>query len=116
MARNPDGSYSTEHCAPILTVERLRKRFGMLEALAGIDLTVVQGEVAVIIGPSGSGKSTLLRCMNLLELPDEGSLSIGGEVIWKREAGAPSARLKDIDRASLRARRRTAMVFQKFNL
>jgi len=116
MARNPDGSYSAEHCAPILTVERLRKRFGAIEALAGIDLTILRGEVVVVIGPSGSGKSTLLRCMNLLEVPDEGSLSIAGEVIWKREAGAPAVRYKQVDRAALRARRRTAMVFQRFNL
>jgi ABC-type polar amino acid transport system ATPase subunit len=116
MARNPDGSYVAERCAPILTVERLRKRFGALDALAGIDLTILQGEVVVIIGPSGSGKSTLLRCMNLLEVPDEGSLSIGGEVIWKRQAGGPAASFKEIDRAALRSRRRTAMVFQKFNL
>jgi len=104
MARNPDGSYSTEHCAPILTVERLRKRFGVLEALAGIDLTILQGEVVVVIGPSGSGKSTLLRCMNALETIQGGEIVICGHDV----SGGKS------NRAALRSD--VGMVFQSYNL
>lgn len=80
------------------------KRFGDVVALEGIDLAVEEGEVVVLIGPSGSGKSTLLRCVNALEIPDEGEVFLDGKRI------DPEAR--DIDR--LRAE--VGMVFQHFNL
>ena len=58
----------------LLKVENLHKRFGDLHVLKGVSETVSQGEVVSIIGPSGGGKSTFLRCLNLLEIPDEGKI------------------------------------------
>src|SRR5262249_50059529 len=63
----------------VLTVRGLLKRFGRLDVLNGIDLTVRQGEVAFIIGPSGGGKTTLLRCINFLEIPDGGTIEFDGK-------------------------------------
>ena len=62
---------------PILAVSGLVKRFGTLEVLKGIDLTAQRGEVVSIINPSGTGKSTLLRCINFLEKPTCGRITIG---------------------------------------
>src|SRR3954464_12623743 len=90
--------------SPILEVRGLRKRFGALEVLKGIDLTVSAQELVFVIGPSGSGKSTLLRCCNRLEEPDEGSTVI--------EGGELAARHCDLNAM----RRRIGMVFQAFNL
>lgn len=69
---NPDPN------APAIEIRGLRKSFGDLEVLKGIDLTVQRGEVVCVIGPSGSGKSTLLRSVNLLEDPSGGSIHIEG--------------------------------------
>jgi polar amino acid transport system ATP-binding protein len=89
----------------IIEIQGLRKRFGDLEVLKGIDLTVRRGEVVAIIGRSGSGKSTLLRCINGLEPFQEGTLSV------ERQALRPS------DEQALRAlRQRVGMIFQGFNL
>lgn len=63
---------------PLIRVEGLRKSFGSLEVLKGIDLSVKSGEVVTIIGASGSGKSTFLRCLNLLETPDAGHIWFHG--------------------------------------
>jgi polar amino acid transport system ATP-binding protein len=92
--------------APVqaLGVEGVRKRFGDLEVLRGIDLAVGEHEVVCLIGASGSGKSTLLRCVNLLEPIDEGRIVLGGEEI--------TARGVDVNRL----RRRIGIVFQSFNL
>ncbi|MBR4090826.1 MAG: amino acid ABC transporter ATP-binding protein, partial [Mogibacterium sp.] len=60
----------------MIEIKGLKKSFGSLEVLKGIDLSVSKGEVLSIIGPSGTGKSTLLRCLNYLEIPDEGSMKI----------------------------------------
>ena len=75
-----------------LTVVDLRKRFGALEVLKGISLTAKDGDVISILGSSGSGKSTFLRCINLLETPDDGVVSVAGETIRmrKRRDGTPS--------------------------
>ena len=91
----------------ILSVSGLKKQFGKLEVLKGIDFSVGSGEVISIIGPSGTGKSTLLRCINFLERPTSGCVSIGDVSV--RE---PGARRGDI----ARLRSRTAMVFQNYNL
>ena len=94
---------STE-TTPEITVTGLSKSFGDLEVLRGIDLEVGKGQVVCVIGPSGSGKSTLLRCINLLEQPSAGTVSVGG------------AELTDPDCDLDRERRRIGMVFQQFNL
>jgi polar amino acid transport system ATP-binding protein len=90
--------------SPILEVRGLRKSFGHLEVLRGIDLKVLPQQLVFIIGPSGSGKSTLLRCCNRLEEPSGGSISIDGVDLM--------ARSTDINAM----RRRIGMVFQSFNL
>jgi ABC-type polar amino acid transport system ATPase subunit len=100
----------------IVRLKGIRKRFGTNEALAGIDLEIERGEVVVIIGPSGSGKSTLLRCINLLEVPDEGTIEIDGDYIFTRPRGSPPPHYKVLDAMAAKARRKTAMVFQRFNL
>ncbi|MBA3788076.1 MAG: amino acid ABC transporter ATP-binding protein [Actinobacteria bacterium] len=85
-------------------VEGLRKSFGKLEVLKGIDLDVAEHEVVCLIGASGSGKSTLLRCVNLLEPIDEGRIVVGSDEITAR----------GVDVNALR--RRIGIVFQAYNL
>ena len=92
----------------MLVVEGLRKTFGNHEVLKGVHLTVKKGEVVVIIGPSGSGKTTLLRCLNVLEIPDEGTLAIDDEQI--------QFTTKPSKKEMIRFRRLTGMVFQAYNL
>lgn len=65
-----------------LEVKNLRKRFGDTEVLKGIGFTLEKGEVISVIGSSGNGKTTLLRCLNFLEMPESGSISVGGEEIF----------------------------------
>ncbi len=89
---------------PPVVVTGLHKSFGDTEVLKGIDLTVKQGEVVCIIGPSGSGKSTLLRCINLLEQPTAGSVTLLG------------AEMTDPDVELNQVRTHVGMVFQSFNL
>jgi len=101
--------------APLLELQGISKRFGRVQAVEGISLTLEPGEVIVIIGPSGSGKSTLLRCVNLLELPDEGEIRVDGETVFRRSRGAALTH-RQIDEAQRRLRRTTSMVFQRFNL
>ena len=96
-------------------LDRLRKRFGGLEVLKGISLEARQGEVVSILGSSGSGKSTMLRCINMLEVPDEGEVVVTGEAIRlraKRGGGRRPADQRQVDRI----RSRIGMVFQSFNL
>ncbi|HEL0121648.1 TPA: amino acid ABC transporter ATP-binding protein [Streptococcus equi subsp. zooepidemicus] len=88
----------------VISIRQLHKRFGKHEVLKGIDLTINQGEVVVIIGPSGSGKSTLLRTMNLLEVPTKGHISFEGVDITDKA--------NDI----FKMREKMGMVFQQFNL
>jgi polar amino acid transport system ATP-binding protein len=88
----------------VVRIKDLRKSFGTLEVLKGVDLNVVRGEVVVILGPSGSGKSTLLRCVNQLEAPT------GGEV-WFEDihVNNPETNVNKV-------REKIGMVFQSFNL
>lgn len=88
----------------IIEIKGLRKSFGDLEVLKGIDLTMDQGEVVVIIGPSGSGKSTLLRCLDFLEYPTSGEIRVNGELI--------DPATSDLDKV----RQHMGMVFQHFHL
>jgi len=99
---------------PILEVVDIHKSFGQLEVLKGISFAAAAGEVIAIIGPSGSGKSTLLRCVNLLEIPDRGSVIIDGEDIVM--SGAAGDR-RPVDPQRLQnIRSEFGMVFQSFNL
>lgn len=98
-----------------LVVEDLHKRFGQLEVLKGISLTARQGDVISMLGSSGSGKSTFLRCINLLEIPDEGRVLVGGELIQMTRG--KTGRAQPADRKQVdRIRSRLGMVFQSFNL
>lgn len=65
----------------MIRIEHLRKRYGDLQVLDDINLTIKRGEKLVILGPSGSGKSTLIRCINHLEKPTSGEIYIGGELV-----------------------------------
>jgi cystine transport system ATP-binding protein len=93
---------------PLLTVRGLHKSFGSHEVLAGIDLTVRRGEVVALIGPSGSGKTTVLRSLNLLEMPDAGTVALGEVSV---DFAGPVSR-----RDTLALRDGSAMVFQHYNL
>jgi cystine transport system ATP-binding protein len=95
---------------PMISINKLHKRFNELEVLKGIDLTIDKGKTAVIIGPSGSGKTTLLRCLNLLEVPDQGSITIGKNTL----DFSTQKKLKTSEIVSIR--KQTGMVFQSYNL
>ncbi|HZQ83211.1 MAG TPA: amino acid ABC transporter ATP-binding protein [Acidimicrobiales bacterium] len=98
----------------MVVAEGVHKRFGRTEVLTGIDLTVDRGQVMVLLGPSGSGKSTFLRCINHLEKIDGGRISVDGELVGYRQAGANLHELKEREVAARRAL--VGMVFQHFNL
>jgi L-cystine transport system ATP-binding protein len=94
---------------PLLTVSGLRKSFGDHAVLRSIDLDVPRGGVVALIGPSGSGKTTVLRCLNSLEVPDGGRITVGDDLVVDFDRPA--------DRRALNALRdRSAMVFQHYNL
>lgn len=88
----------------MINVENLHKSFGNNEVLKGISTTIKEKEVVAVIGPSGSGKSTFLRCMNLLEEPTSGVVSINGQVITDKKTNI------------MRVRENVGMVFQHFHL
>ena len=88
---------------PIVEAKGIHKHFGALHVLKGVDLVLAERELVFVIGPSGSGKSTLLRCLNRLEEPSSGSVTVDGDLLDPRT---------DINRA----RQRIGMVFQSFNL
>jgi L-cystine transport system ATP-binding protein len=91
----------------MIQLKNIHKYFGENEVLRGIDLTVETGEVVVILGPSGSGKTTLLRCINFLERPHKGEITVG----------ELSVNCKRVHKQEIIAlRKKTAMVFQNYNL
>lgn len=92
----------------MISIQGLYKQFGKLEVLKGIDLEVSKGKVVVVIGPSGSGKTTMLRCLNVLETPSNGVISIEGNILDFSQ-GVPKKRIAEF-------RRLTGMVFQSYNL
>jgi len=100
--------------APVIAVNDLHKSFGQLEVLKGISFAARQGEVISLIGSSGSGKSTLLRCINLLEVPDSGTVALDGEVVAVT-GRVPHRRVADEGQIR-RIRSELGMVFQSFNL
>ena len=89
---------------PALELRELRKAYGPLAVLHGVNLSVPTGKLVFIIGPSGSGKSTLLRCCNLLEVPESGAVMVDGKDIT-----LSGVNLNDL-------RQQVGMVFQSFNL
>ncbi|WP_082721494.1 ATP-binding cassette domain-containing protein [Burkholderia latens] len=100
---------------PALIANGIHKRYGEHEVLSGVSLTASPGDVISIIGSSGSGKSTFLRCLNLLEQPDAGEISLSGEEIRMHRGKDGKVRVSD-PKQLRRIRTRLAMVFQHFNL
>ena len=98
-----------------LRAENIHKRFGPFEVLKGISLTTAEGDVTAIIGASGSGKSTFLRCLNLLEIPEQGTIDLKGERIELRADRHGNRRPVNQHQVD-RFRTRLGMVFQGFNL
>jgi polar amino acid transport system ATP-binding protein len=95
----------------LVQIRGLKKSFGSLRVLDGVDLDVAKGEAVCVIGPSGSGKTTLLRCINLLEPYDDGSIKVDGV-----EVGYDDNRRRRSERALAPIRADIGMVFQLFNL
>ncbi len=99
----------------VLRLDRIYLEFAGHEVLKGVDLSVTEGEVVVLIGASGSGKTSLLRCINLLNTPKSGSITIDKDVIFHREQGGQG--VSHISKQEVnRIRSKTGMVFQQFNL
>ena len=99
---------------PMVVAHDVRKQFGALEVLKGVSFEVERGQVVCLIGPSGSGKSTLLRCVNHLEAPTSGWISIDDEFVGYRRDGDTLKELPERKVCAFRAQ--VGMVFQSFNL
>ncbi|WP_296559164.1 ectoine/hydroxyectoine ABC transporter ATP-binding protein EhuA [Pigmentiphaga sp.] len=97
-----------------VTLENVSKRYGDVEVLRGIDLSIPAGQTVALIGPSGSGKSTLLRLLMTLERPDAGRILVGGESMWTRRRGGQEVPASPAHLRKVRGR--IGMVFQHFNL
>ena len=100
---------------PALSVEDLYKSFGDVDVIKGVSVTAHKGDVISILGASGSGKSTFLRCINLLETPSAGKITVAGETIRMKQAATGGAMPEDIKQVE-RIRSKLGMVFQSFNL
>jgi polar amino acid transport system ATP-binding protein len=105
---------TTDTNGHMVLARRVRKSFGHVEVLSGVDLTVERGQVVCLLGPSGSGKSTLLRCINHLERIDGGEVWVNGHLVGYRRA---NGRKYELGPRQIAAQRRDiGMVFQRFNL
>ena len=93
----------------MLKAENIRKTFGKVEVLKGIDLEIDEGEIVVVVGKSGGGKTTFLRCVNALEHCDDGTIEINGKVLCKDGKYVGKKELREI-------RKDIGLVFQNFNL
>jgi len=99
----------------VLEIDNLHKSFGTLKVIKGVSIKAEKGDVISVLGRSGSGKSTFLRCINFLETPSEGTISLNGETITVTAVKGGDAVASD--KAQIRRlRTKTAMVFQQFNL
>ena len=96
---------------PMLEVKNIKKNFGDTEVLKGLDFSLEKGEVLAIIGSSGSGKTTLLRCLNFLESPDEGQITVNGETLFDSNAYVVPS-----EEEIRKKRLHFGLVFQSFNL
>ena len=96
---------------PMLEVKNIKKNFGDTEVLKGLDFSLEKGEVLAIIGSSGSGKTTPLRCLNFLESPDEGQITVNGETLFDSNAYAVPS-----EEEIRKKRLHFGLVFQSFNL
>jgi polar amino acid transport system ATP-binding protein len=99
---------------PVIELDGIHKSFGEIEVLKGVSMRAHEGEVVALIGSSGSGKSTLLRCINMLEVPNEGTVKVAGETISL--AGKGQDRHVSDEAQIRRIRSELGMVFQQFNL
>ena len=99
---------------PLVVARGVKKSFGAVPILRGIDFTLEPSQVACLVGPSGSGKTTFLRCLNQLETIDGGRIWIGGELVGLRQRGDVLTRLPEHE--VVRQRASVGMVFQHFNL
>lgn len=100
--------------APLVQIRGVRKHFGSLQVLKGIDMDVHAGQVTCLLGPSGSGKSTLLRCINHLESVDGGRIIVDGDIVGYRESRGILREMNPREVAL--QRQKIGMVFQRFNL
>ncbi|MBL8597082.1 MAG: amino acid ABC transporter ATP-binding protein [Devosia sp.] len=98
----------------MIELDDIHKSFAHVEVLKGVSMRAHEGEVVALIGSSGSGKSTLLRCINMLEVPDQGTVKVAGETIAL--AGNPPTRHVADEAQIRRVRSELGMVFQQFNL
>lgn len=115
MSEPSAGNTNQAESTKVIEIRDLHKSFGDLEVLKGVSLDAYEGDVVAIIGASGSGKSTLLRCINMLEIPTQGTITVHGETFEMKSDGQGGQ--KPADKAQVqRIRTRLAMVFQSFNL
>ncbi|WP_269760190.1 amino acid ABC transporter ATP-binding protein [Ornithinimicrobium faecis] len=105
---------TTDNDVPMVLAENVRKSFGQLEVLRGINLQVHRGEVMTLLGPSGSGKTTFIRLINHLETISAGRLTVDGQLVGYREHEGRLHELRESEVAGMRAE--IGMVFQRFNL
>jgi polar amino acid transport system ATP-binding protein len=117
---NDASSTATEQAGtqrrPMLEITGISKRFGTLEVLRDVSLSVGAGEVVVVIGPSGSGKTTLLRCINLLEDYEQGTVTVDGDPIGYQLDARSGKRVRMSEREIAAAREHVGIVFQSYNL